>query len=310
MSRSCQRTLRSARVFCGIGLHSGKFSKVTLNPASPNFGVVFRTSVGDVPAHVKEIASTVLTTSLSRKYNTHRTTVHTVEHLLAALIAYQVDNVLIEFSGSDSDVSIPILDGSAMEFADALHGNVIDLPETYRKHIVVRKPVVVTKCSHTTDEESYARLLPPEDQGPRGLHIDVTIDYEKRNDMIGVQRMQYFLNFNKNDSGSEFRREIAGARTFCFEQDICAMRQSGLIQGGSLDNAVVFGNGNGFCINPGGLRFKDEPCRHKVLDCIGDLSLCGHAISGRFESKRPGHELNRQVLLRLLSDSGNFDISY
>lgn len=308
MRQLCQRTLRSSVKFTGIGLHSGTRSEIILRPSAANSGVVFRTPRCDVPADVRNICSTNLTTSLCSK-GKQRTVIHTVEHILAALAVFKIDNVLVELPKSLAEVCVPILDGSAKDFADGLANNIAEFPETVRKRVIVRKPVLVAEKSRNCGQERHARLLPPHGGKQNCLSLDVTVDFGQRITGNGLQNAKFTLDFDSDDTGSEFRKEIAGARTFCFESDILSMKQAGLIKGGSLDNAVVFGDTRGGqCINPEGLRFDDEPCRHKLLDCIGDLSLLGCELVGRFETRRPGHELNRKILLSLLSNPDSFEL--
>jgi UDP-3-O-[3-hydroxymyristoyl] N-acetylglucosamine deacetylase len=298
--RIAQRTLGKHFRVAGVGLHSGLTSVVTVLPGDASSGITFFTSRGAVRAHVRNAVSTGLTTSLHSSVS--RVTVHTVEHLLAAFSAHGVDNARIMMEPHRTDICVPILDGSAKPFSDLLTGNVITQPGTIRKRIIVRQPVEVVLDSG----ERYVKLWPSDDVAS-GFDLNVTIDYGTRirTGKGGQQTVRFRVN---DDSSSRFHCEIASARTFCFQNDVQQMLKSGLIKGGSLQNAVVFGQEHGDCLTSGGLRFDDEPCRHKLLDCIGDLSLAGAPLIGRVDALRPGHEINRQALIALFSDSDNYEI--
>lgn len=300
-----QRTIRETVRFVGVCLHSGRHGEAILAPARANTGVVFRSAGRVIRADAKLACTRNLTTTLKHKNGWN---VHSVEHLLAALAAYRVDNIVVHVPGFGDACSIPILDGSSRLFVDKLEGNIV--PAVNRQgRMVGGRVVVVEKPVQVEDDGRYARLSPLE--GRPGLELDVTIDFDSRirTGEGSHQHVQFYLPPEGREAGPLFREFVAPARTFCFEADIAAMRARGLGRGGSLENAVVFSANDGSCINPGGLRFRDEPCRHKLLDCIGDLALCPRGVLyGRFETVRPGHDLNRRVMLKLLSDPMNFSV--
>jgi UDP-3-O-[3-hydroxymyristoyl] N-acetylglucosamine deacetylase len=297
---NAQRTLRNAVRFAGVGLHSGLTSTVTILPARACSGVIFVSPKGAVRAHVRNAIGVGLTTSLRSPGS--GVTVHTVEHLLAALSAHGVDNACIRIEQDQCEVSVPILDGSALPYSDALVNNVVELPGTRRRRICVRRQVEVTSPA----QERSVKFVPAVPSATC-LDLRVTIDFGSRI-RVGQGGRQHFQFSLHEDSSESFRKEVASARTFCFESDLKGMRDAGLIKGGDLVNACVFGEQSGDCLTPGGLRFDNEPCRHKLLDFIGDLSLAGAPLVGQVEALRPGHEMNQRALMTLLSTPENYEI--
>lgn len=301
-----QQTIREQLRFVGICLHSGKPAEAVIVPAQANSGIVFRSAASAVRADANFAQTNALTTTLK---GSDGWAVHTVEHIMAALAAYRVDNAIVRLPGVAENSSIPILDGSANAFAIGLAENVVPAADSHGSP-VVRKRVVVEQTVEVEDGQRYARLSPlPEKEG---LELDVTIDYESRISAGagGRQRAFFYHSADGCEGGRSFREQIAPARTFCFEGDIAEMRDRGLIRGGSLLNAVVFSADDGSCITPGGLRFDNEPARHKLLDSLGDIALSSKgALCARYEAERPGHDLNRRVLVKLLGDPKNFSIA-
>jgi UDP-3-O-[3-hydroxymyristoyl] N-acetylglucosamine deacetylase len=297
-----QRSLREAVEFSGTCLHSGRAARAVLQPARAGAGIVFETPFGAVPASALHAQTSSLTTTLALG----GAQAWTVEHLLSALAAFRVQNCRVVLSGEGGAHSVPILDGSAAGFAGALVGNTCDATDALpQRLLVVRRAVKVVDGGG----ERFARLSPTARED--GLWMDVTVDFGER---IGVgaggrQRVKFFLSADGAEGGRTFLREIAAARTFCFDADLAAIRARGLARGGSLENALVFGAA-GECLTPGGLRFADEPGRHKVLDCLGDVAGLCHAGSlvGEFEALRPGHDLNRRLLVKLLSSPDNYQL--
>lgn len=322
---AARRTLRDSVRFVGVGLRDGRQTEVIVEPCTLRNGILFSTPAGTGAANIANTSNAPLTTSLfmfSRSGSSqHVQTVHTVEHILAALYAYRVDDAKVRVRHltdheSDSpsngeEVSVPILDGSSWPFADALDDNVVELENTHATRLVVQTPVRIK------DGESWAELTPPEGclrtgefEKSDALHFDVSIDFGDRL-LAGAgsrQRVAFTLNWDGVRGARAFHLGIAPARTFCLERDALAMKTHGIAKGGSLANAVVFADETGECMNEGGLRFNDEPCKHKILDCIGDLSLAAHPIIGTYRAHRPSHHVNRAIARALLGDKSTHRI--
>lgn len=276
-----QRTLKAPIGCVGIGLHSGRRVSLTLNPAAPGHGIVFRrTDLGrDIPARLDRVADTRLATVLAdQPWSSAR--VGTVEHLLAALAALRVDNVLIALDGPE----VPALDGSAAPFVFLLDCAGITEQPVPRSQIEIRRPVRVA------DGDAFAELRPA--TGWLGLEMALSIDFAAA--AIGRQALSLRL------TPESFRTELASARTFALAEDVAQLQAAGLALGGSLDNAVVVDQAR--VLNPGGLRMRDEFARHKLLDAVGDLALAGAPIRGRFIAHRAGHTLHHRLLQALFAD--------
>jgi UDP-3-O-[3-hydroxymyristoyl] N-acetylglucosamine deacetylase len=267
----------------GIGLHSGRRVHVTLRPAEPNHGIVFRrTDLGrDIPARFDRVVDTRLSTVLGHE-SWGSVRVGTVEHLMAAFAGLGVDNALVEVDGPE----LPILDGSAAPFAFLIECAGIAEQDAPRHVIEIRHTVRVN------DGDSFAELRPAP-PGAQGLEIAVSIDFPA--EAIGQQALRIRLEPHC------FRYDLARARTFVLAEQIEHLRATGLAQGGSLENAVVVDQHR--VLNPGGLRMEDEFARHKMVDVIGDIALAGAAIRGRLVTHRPGHSLNNRLLRALFADA-------
>ena len=274
-----QHTLKSSIDCSGVGLHSGAKVSMTLNPADPDTGIVFRrTDVagggGEVLARWDTVVDARLNTSVG---NADSVCVGTIEHLMAALSGAGVDNALIEINGPE----VPIMDGSAEPFLFLIECAGLAEQPVARRLIEVLKPVSV-------GDDRHSAVLSP----GRCFSISFEIDFEG----TFIHHQQFFTSL----VNGTFQSEIARARTFGFEHEIAELRAAGLIRGGSLDNAIVVG-GDGI-LNDDGLRFDDEFVRHKVLDSIGDLYLSGGCILGHFHGFRSGHALNHELLRALMED--------
>jgi UDP-3-O-[3-hydroxymyristoyl] N-acetylglucosamine deacetylase len=285
---AASRTLRNAIDCRGTGLHSGREMRLVLKPAPAGHGIVFRrVDLGiDIPAQHDCVSDTRLCTRIAA-IGRPEASVGTVEHIMAALAAAAVDNVLVEVDGPE----IPIFDGSAAPFVFLIDcAGVVDLP-VGREMIEVMRPVLVTDGAASASFEP----LPP-GRSWVGLDIAMSIDFTAA--AIGQQSFEIRL------SEPSFRAEVAGARTFVQAQEVEQLRTAGLALGGSLDNAVVV-DGDAV-LNPAGLRFGNECVRHKVLDVVGDLALAGAPIIGRFRGCRSGHRTNNLLLRALLADPAAF----
>ena len=282
-----QTTLRSKLEFAGIGVHSGEQVRMTLLPADVNSGIIFNvvdpsntSDTIDLPANLNTVGATDLCTVLGNLSGPHAAT---IEHLMAALRALNVDNLIVELDGRE----VPVMDGSSAVFVDAIRSVGLTSQEASRCYIRVNKPVRVDMGA------SWGEFVPYE-----GTRFEVEIDF----DCEAIGR-QYFASDITEDV---FRNELSRARTFGFMKDVERLWAAGFALGSSLENSVVIGDDNKV-INPEGLRYKDEFVRHKTLDAIGDLALAGAPIIGCFRSYRGGHKLNSLVLKELLSNKDAFD---
>lgn len=274
-----QRTLKSAVNCDGVGLHSGDPVHLTLKPALPGTGVVFkRTDVDEeksvIPARWDRVVDTRLCTVIA---NDHGVRVGTVEHLMAALAGCGLDNVIVEVSGPE----VPVMDGSSGPFVFLIEcAGVVEQDQP-------RRVIRILKSISVEDGDARATLEPD-----TSFSLDVQVHFEG----TAVSRQALTIGM-KNGS---FCKELARARTFGFLNEVEAMRAAGLGKGGSLDNAIVV---DGLKImNEDGLRYKDEFVRHKMLDAVGDLFLAGGAILGKFAGERSGHAINNALLRALFAD--------
>ena len=276
-----QTTLKKAVVLQDIGVHSGKPARLTIHPAEANSGHVFlRTNLENgrerlIDARHTAVAATELQTVIS---DGNGASIATIEHCLSALAGLGVDNALIEIDGPE----VPILDGSAARFVEAIDAAGIVALSKNRKILKVLKTVRVEMGS------AWAELIP----SSSGFRLDVEIDFENR--MIGRQRRVFDM------SPAAYRRDIARARTFGFMRDVEKLWKAGFARGASLENTIAVDEDR--IVNPEGLRFADEFVRHKLLDAVGDLSLAGCAIQGTYRAYMPGHKLNFKMLEALFAD--------
>jgi len=280
-----QTTVKSRATLTGIGVHSGKPVTVHFLPADADTGIVFHLSNGgearEFRALVAEVGATDLCTMLGDPAGKH---IGTVEHLMATVFGLGIDNLIIEIDGSE----VPILDGSAMAFVEAIDQVGIDTQAVKRRYIRVVKPVRVEAGA------SWAEFRPYD-----GTRFEVEIDFESP----AIGRQQFASDINPDI----FRRDIARARTFGFMKDVERLWAAGYALGSSLENSLVIGDDNRV-INVGGLRYPNEFARHKTLDAMGDLALAGARFIGCFRSYRGGHRMNASALRRLLSDRTAFEI--
>jgi UDP-3-O-[3-hydroxymyristoyl] N-acetylglucosamine deacetylase len=273
-----QTTIKSSVSFTGIGIHSGRPVRMTILPASAEYGIWFRRSdVGArdamVPAHWDAVVSARLCTVIG---NGAGVTVSTVEHVMAALAGCGIHNALIEIDGPE----VPVLDGSSAPVVAAILGRGIrDLAVPVRAFEIL-EPVEIR------DGDAFARLEPAP-----AMAIDFAIDFAEP--AIGRQHLALTM------SNGAFLRELSDARTFCRAADVEAMRAEGLALGGGYDNAVVVAGER--VLTPGGLRRPDEAVRHKMLDALGDLALAGAPILGRYTGHRAGHAMTNALLRALFA---------
>jgi len=280
-----QHTIGAPVSFTGVGVHSGAPVELTLHPAEPDTGVVFHVFqdsglVHEIAAVSRNVSSTDLSTIVGDRQGAH---VATIEHVMAALYAMDVDNVIVQIHGNE----IPILDGGSGEFVRGIEGAGLVMQRARRRFIRVLKPVRVELNG------GWAEYRPFE-----GTRFEVEIDFASQ--AIGRQR------FAADLSATLFRDELAEARTFGFMKDVEKLWASGHALGSSLDNSVVIGDDERV-INPNGLRFADEFVRHKTLDAVGDQALAGARILGCYRSYRGGHRLNAMALTALMADRSAFE---
>lgn len=282
-SNHWQRTLKAPIGCVGVGLHSGRRVSLNLCPAEPGHGIVFRrTDLGrDIPARFDRVVETHLATVVADEHWASAR-IGTVEHLLAALSALGVDNLLVEVDGPE----VPALDGSAAPFVFLIDCAGVTEQPVPRSRIEIRRPVRVS------NGDAFAELRPAAFGRP-GLDMALSIDFAAA--AIGRQALSLHL------TPDSFREDLARARTFTLAEDVAQLRAAGLAQGGSLDNAVVVDQAR--ILNPGGLRMHDEFARHKLLDAVGDLALAGAPLWGCFTSHRSGHALNNRLLRALFADA-------
>jgi len=273
-----QNTLKTAVIFDGLGLHSGEPVRMVVTPAPADTGIWFRrTDIGYGDAMIAARWDTVVPSKLCTLIaNPSGVSVSTIEHIMAALAGCAIHNAVIEIDGPE----VPILDGSSVPFVERFLAAGLVEQEAEVRAIRVLKPVEVR------EGEAVARLEPSD-----MLEIDFRIDFAEK----AIGRQEKTLNM----ANGAFVRELCDSRTFCLQADVDFMRANGLALGGTLENAVVFEDGQ--VLSPGGLRHADEPVRHKMLDALGDLSLAGGPLLGRYTGVRAGHALTNRLLRTLFA---------
>ncbi|WP_445497923.1 UDP-3-O-acyl-N-acetylglucosamine deacetylase [Photorhabdus sp. SF281] len=281
-----QRTLKRIVQAIGVGLHTGKKVTLTMRPAPANTGVIYRrTDLNppvDFPADAKSVRDTMLCTCL---VNEHDVRISTVEHLNAALAGLGIDNIIIEVDAPE----IPIMDGSASPFVFLLLDAGIEELNTSKKFLRIKEAVRVQ------EGDKWAEMTPY-----NGFSLDFTIDFN--HPAIDSSSQRYCLDF----SAEAFVRQISRARTFGFMRDIEYLQSKGLCLGGSFDCAIVVDDYR--VLNEDGLRFEDEFVRHKMLDAIGDLFMCGYNIIGAFTAFKSGHAMNNKLLQAVLVQESAWEL--
>ena len=279
-----QKTLKSKITFTGIGLHTGNKVKMTLNPAPIQTGIVFRRQIKgktqEIKANYENVVSTRLCTVLS---DINGNSVSTVEHILSALYAYEIDNVFIDIDSNE----IPVYDGSSLEFVKMIEKVSFEEQKSHKKFLKIKKNVEIKIDNKISRVSPFDNTL-----------ITTEVNYNHK--VIGKQSISLVLNPNI------YKSQISSARTFGFLKDVDNLRKSGLALGGSLENAIVLDEEE--VLNEEGLRFTDEFVRHKLLDFIGDISLSGYRILGSFYTSHPGHELNLELLKKIFESQDNWEL--
>jgi len=289
-----QRTVGGVLEFSGFGVHSAQSVTLTIEPAPADTGYRIQRKfedgsvVGPVSVHFARVTRTTLCTTIDLGDSV---SVATVEHVISALSGLGVDNALLTVTGPEC----PILDGSSAPFAEAIMRAGLEIQNKSRRYIKIMRQVLVR------NNEASAALEPY-----NGRLFDLEIDFDSK--VIGRQRMIFDWTPRK------YFDDVSRARTFGFVRDAKILRQAGYALGSSMDNSITIGNGptahEDRILNPGGLRYDDEFVRHKLLDAVGDLALCGLPIYGRFRSYKGGHALNALVLHGLFASEANYEIVY
>jgi UDP-3-O-[3-hydroxymyristoyl] N-acetylglucosamine deacetylase len=281
-----QQTIGGRADFAGIGVHSGRPTNLSLIPAGPDSGIVFRiATAGGAVKTLAAVSSNVPATDLSTIVgNPGGAHASTVEHLMAALYAMNVDNVVVEIDSGE----VPIMDGCCEAFVEAIERAGLEKQAAKRRYIRVIRPVRVETPS------GWAEFVPH-----YGTRFEIEIDFATK--AIGRQA------FSGELSSGMFKEELSRARTFGFMKDVERLWASGHALGSSLENSVVIGDDDRI-INPDGLRYADEFVRHKTLDAVGDLALAGGRILGCYRSFRGGHKMNALALQALLRDHAAYDV--
>ena len=284
MLNSVQKTIKEEINLKGVGLHNGVEANLIIKPAKPNTGIIFkRTDIDEnniISANFKNVVEPILCTQLKNK---NGVTVSTVEHLMAAFYGEGIDNVLVEIDAPE----IPIMDGSAVDFVDAIKSSGIEEQNEPRKFIKVLKKIEVQ------DGQKFISIEP--------LNQDLIIDFEIifNNPLIRTRRKEFKFS-------SDSLVEIYNSRTFCLYEDIDNIKRMGLAKGGSLDNAIVVQGSK--ILNEEGLRNRHEFVFHKILDCLGDIMLSGNRIFGHIKTSQGGHALTNKLLMKFFSNKGNWTI--
>jgi UDP-3-O-[3-hydroxymyristoyl] N-acetylglucosamine deacetylase len=277
-----QRTLKTLTRAVGVGLHSGQRVELTLRPAQPDTGIVFRRVDLPEPVDIPISALAVTDTRLASTISSGGAKVHTVEHLMSACAGLGIDNLYVDITAEE----VPILDGSASSFVFLLQSAGVALQNAPRRFIRVRQPVEVREGDG--DALKWARLEPF-----HGFKLSFEIDFHHPAVDSTGQRVEFDL------SQGSYARDIARARTFGFTRDVEMMRANGLALGGGLDNAIVMDDYK--VLNHDGLRYDDEFVKHKILDAMGDLYLLGKPLLAAYSAFRSGHALNNRLLRELLA---------
>ena len=280
-----QQTIQNSVVTVGVGLHTGQKVKLTLKPAPQNHGIVFCRTDLSTPMKIQVSPNIVQDTKLCSAIGTAEFKIATVEHLMSALSALGIDNILIEVNGAE----LPIMDGSSISFIYLIKSAGIEEQIAPKQFVFIKEAIVVTDGDKVAKFEPYP-----------GFMIDFTIDFP--HPAIKDEDSHVQIDFFKDS----YIQEISRARTFGFMHEVEFLRANGLARGGSLDNAIVLDERK--IINEDGLRFSGEFVRHKVLDAIGDLYLLGKPIIGKFTAYKSGHELNNRLLRQIVEEKNKWEI--
>ena len=284
MSVLNQKTINQDITFDGIGLHSGLAVTMTVKPAAPNTGIIFKRidlkENNVVVPNIFNVSSAVFCTTIS---NDHGVSVSTIEHLMGALYGLGIDNALIEIDNQE----VPILDGSAKFFVEAISKIGIKNSDTPIKIVKILRKIEFVDGNKTITIE------------PSKISLDIDFELKYTNEFIGTQRNSVKV-FESDLS------DIYNSRTFCLFEDIEKLKELGLAKGGTIDNAIVVKDNQ--VLNQNGLRNQKEFVNHKILDCMGDLYLAGYKIIGKIVCSQGGHKLTNQLLRKVFENDQNFSL--
>ncbi|PKO67716.1 MAG: UDP-3-O-[3-hydroxymyristoyl] N-acetylglucosamine deacetylase [Betaproteobacteria bacterium HGW-Betaproteobacteria-16] len=284
-----QRTLKSLTKAVGVGLHSGQRVELTLRPAAPDTGIVFRRVDLPEPVEIPVNAESVTDTRMASTISKGGAKVHTVEHLMSACSGLGLDNLYVDITAEE----VPILDGSSASFVYLLQSAGIVMQNAPKRFIRVIKPVEVREGEGRTGK--WARLDPF-----HGYKLRFEIEFD--HPAVTSTGQSFEFDF----SSGRYTREIARARTFGFTRDVEMMRSHGLALGGGLDNAIVMDDVK--VLNADGLRYQDEFVKHKILDAIGDLYILGKPLLAAYSAFRSGHAMNNLLLRELLKQPDAYEV--
>ena len=284
MSYLTQKTIKNKISFSGVALHSGLNVNVSLMPAEPNSGIIFkRVDLNEnnlVYPNFMNVTNTLLNTTIENEFGVK---ISTIEHLMCALFGLGIDNVVVEIDSEE----VPILDGSAKLFIEKIVSAGID---------VSNQPIKIIKIKKEVEYSEGKKFISIK---PSTLSLDIDFELNYNNPIIGNQR-------NKVKVFEDDLTDIYNSRTFCLFEDIELIKKNGLAKGGSLENAIVVKDKQ--ILNPEGLRNKKEFVNHKILDCIGDLYTSGYRIVASVKCLRGGHYLTNQLLRKVFQNKENFSI--
>ena len=284
-----QRTLKSLTKAVGVGLHSGQRVELTLRPAAPDTGIVFRRVDLPEPVEIPVNAESVTDTRMASTISKGGAKVHTVEHLMSACSGLGLDNLYVDITAEE----VPILDGSSASFVYLLQSAGIVMQNAPKRFIRVKRPVEVREGEGRSGK--WARLEPF-----HGFKLRFEIEFD--HPAVTSTGQSFEFDF----SSGRYTREIARARTFGFTRDVEMMRAHGLALGGGLDNAIVMDDVK--VLNADGLRYQDEFVKHKILDAIGDLYIIGKPLLAAYSAFRSGHAMNNLLLRELLKQPDAYEI--
>ena len=284
MSLLNQKTIKKNINIKGVGLHSGLDVNLTIKPSEANTGIVFKRidlKVNNIVIpNVFNVSSAVLCTTIS---NVHGVSISTLEHLMGAFYGMGIDNALVEIDNEE----VPILDGSAKFFVEAIKNTGVETSD---------KPIKIIKIEKKIEFKDNEKCISIE---PSKMSLDIDFELKYENSLIGTQRnMIKMYESDLND--------IYNSRTFCLYEDVEKLKKMGLAKGGSLDNAIVVDKNK--ILNKEGLRNKKEFVNHKILDCMGDLYLAGYKMIGKVVCSQGGHKLTNQLLRKVFKNKENFSI--
>ena len=284
MSYLTQKTIKDNITFSGISLHSGQDVNVTIKPALPNHGIVFKRidlkNNNLVYPNFMNVTNTSLNTTIENNFGVK---VSTIEHLMCALFGLGIDNALIEIDNEE----VPILDGSAKVFIEKIISAGIEISES---------PIKIIKINKEISYSEGARYI---NIKPSTLSLDIEFEIKYNNPVIGNQR-------NKFKIYEDDLSDVYNSRTFCLFEDIEMIKKNGLAKGGSLENAIVVKENK--ILNNGGLRNNKEFVNHKILDCLGDLYTAGFRMIGSITCSQGGHYLTNQLLRKVFKNKENFSV--